>query len=77
MTDATLSHAEQQELENESRFGSSSIARYERIIKAATVMTEAEKEALAQWEKANVTGNGDFGTSDWPGWEVIVARITH
>lgn len=53
------------------------IARYERIIKAATVMTEAEKIALAEWEKEHVTGDGEFGTTDWPGWEPIISRISH
>ncbi|APC19498.1 hypothetical protein BLL42_27585 (plasmid) [Pseudomonas frederiksbergensis] len=53
------------------------IARFERIIKAATVMSKQEKVALAEWEKTNVTGSGDFGTSDWPGWEAIISRISH
>ncbi|WP_445672537.1 hypothetical protein [Pseudomonas inefficax] len=53
------------------------IARYERIIKAATVMTDQEKFSLAEWEKIHVTGNGDFGTSDWPGWETVILRISH
>ncbi|APQ11021.1 hypothetical protein BJP27_05735 [Pseudomonas oryzihabitans] len=53
------------------------IARYERIVKAATVMTEAEKIALAEWEKKHVTGDGEFGTTDWPGLEPIISRISH
>ncbi|MDU4254516.1 hypothetical protein [Pseudomonas sp.] len=53
------------------------IARYERMVKAATVMTDQEKAALAEWEKTHVTGNGDFGTSDWPGWEAVISRISH
>ncbi|CRM57307.1 hypothetical protein [Pseudomonas sp. 25 R 14] len=53
------------------------IARFERIIKAATVMSEQEKIALAEWEKTHVTGSGDFGTRDWPGWEAIISRILH
>ncbi|PPS60243.1 hypothetical protein [Pseudomonas sp. BRM28] len=53
------------------------IARFERIIKATMVMTEAEKTALAEWEKKHVTGTGEFGTSDWPGWEAVIARISH
>lgn len=53
------------------------IARYERIIQAATVMSEQEKIALAEWEKTHLTGSGDFGTSDWPGWEAIISRISH
>lgn len=53
------------------------IARYERIIKAGTVLTGAEKSALVEWEKKHVTGDGEFGTSDWPGWEPIISRISH
>lgn len=53
------------------------IARYERIIKAATVMGDAEKIELAEWEKKHVTGTGELGTSDWPGWEAVIARISH
>jgi hypothetical protein len=40
-------------------------------------MSDAEKEALAEWEKAHVTGSGDYGTSDWPGWDAIISRIPH
>lgn len=53
------------------------LARFERIIKAATVMSEQEKAALSEWEKTHVTGSGDFGTSDWPGWDAFVSRISH
>ena len=53
------------------------VARYERIIKAATVMSDAEKIALAEWEKEHVTGAGELGTSDWPGWEAVISRISH
>lgn len=53
------------------------IAWYERIVKAAMVMTDAEKEELAKWEAECVKGDGEVGTSDWPGWEAVVARISH
>jgi len=53
------------------------LARYERTITAATVMTEQEKSELTEWEKIHVTGDGRFGTSDWPGWDQIVSRISH
>ncbi|MBM5458729.1 hypothetical protein H8F21_14270 [Pseudomonas sp. P66] len=67
----------EQDRENSNRFTESAIARYERIIKAATAMTDAEKVALAEWEVEHVTGSGDHGTSDWPGWEAIINRISH
>ncbi len=37
----------------------------------ATAWLEANPEAtaaLAAWEREHVTGSGEFGTSDWPGW---------
>lgn len=53
------------------------LARYERMIKAATVMSDREKAELAEWEKMHVTGDGQFLTSDWPGWDAIINRISH
>lgn len=53
------------------------LARYERIFQAATVMSEQEMVALAEWEKTHFTSNGSFATSDWPGWEAIISRISH
>lgn len=53
------------------------LVRYERLIKAATVMTEAEKAELSEWEKKHLTGDGTYGTSNWPGWDAIVNRISH
>lgn len=53
------------------------LARYERIIKAATALTEQEKDGLTEWERTHVTGDGRFATSDWPGWEVVIERISH
>lgn len=55
----------------------SQLARYERIIKAATVMTDREKAELAEWERRHVTGAGPYATSDWPGWSAIINRISH
>lgn len=77
MSQTELSHAEKQRQENESRFSESHIAKYERIIKAATTLTPDEKLALEKWEKENVTGDGNFGTSDWPGWDAVISRISH
>ena len=53
------------------------MARYERIIKAATVMSDREKADLAEWEKAHLTSDGSVATSDWPGWDAIINRISH
>ncbi|HBO7954679.1 hypothetical protein OD776_28400 [Pseudomonas aeruginosa] len=54
-----------------------SLASYERIIKAATTMTDDEKKALAEWEEANLAGAGQLATSDWPGWNAIINRTSH
>jgi len=53
------------------------LARYERIIKAATALTEQEKADVTEWERNNVTGDGKFATSDWPGWDAVIKRISH
>jgi hypothetical protein len=53
------------------------LARYERIIKATTALTEQEKAGLMEWERNNVTGNGKFATNDWPGWDEVIKRISH
>lgn len=48
----------------------------ERILAMHPNMTEAEKLALADWEAANL-GSGDLGTTDWPGWSDVYARLSH
>jgi len=35
-------------------------------------LTQAEKDELASWEREHVTGDGQFGTSDWPGWKKYI-----
>lgn len=77
MSQVGLSHEDKQQQENELRFAESNISKYERLIKAATVMTPVEKQELERWEKENVTGNGSLGTSDWPGWADVISRISH
>jgi hypothetical protein len=68
---------DRQRQENESRFAESYVAKYERIIKAAGAMTRQEKHALELWELENITGDGNLGTSDWPGWDEVISRISH
>jgi hypothetical protein len=53
------------------------LARYERIIKAATALSEQERTDLAAWERSDVTGDGQFATSDWPGWDAVIKRVSH
>lgn len=53
------------------------LVKYERIIKAATALSEQEKADLTEWERGHVTGEGKFATSDWPGWDAVIRRISH
>lgn len=53
------------------------LARYERIISAAIVMSDSEKNELKAWEQVHLTGDNGFATSDWPGWDAIINRISH
>jgi hypothetical protein len=77
MSQLETSHEDQQRQENESRFAESYVAKCERIIKAADAMTQQEKHALELWELENITGDGNLGTSDWPGWDEVISRISH
>lgn len=49
----------------------------ERILSMYAQMTDSEKIELSAWEHANVTGDGAFATSGWPGWKVIFNRLSH
>jgi hypothetical protein len=49
----------------------------ERVLAAHAVMTADEKAAFEAWEALNVTGDGRFGTTDWPGWRGVFSRIAH
>jgi hypothetical protein len=53
------------------------LAKCERIIKAATALSEQEEADMTEWERSNVTGDGKFATSDWPGWDAVIARSSH
>ncbi|GAA0694531.1 hypothetical protein ISN75_02620 [Dyella marensis] len=44
---------------------------------ASISLTEAERAELKIWEKEHVTGDGQFATSDWPGWAVAYKRVAH
>lgn len=48
----------------------------ERMMFMHPKMTDGEKNALAEWEKINL-GPGGQGTSDWPGWKDVCARLSH
>lgn len=42
------------------------------MLGAHAAMTDAERSALAAWERQHVTGDGELATSDWPGWRSYV-----
>lgn len=48
----------------------------ERIMAMHPRMTAGEKQALVEWEKVNL-GSGGKGTTDWPGWTDVNARLSH
>lgn len=49
----------------------------ERIVTMHAQMTDDEKKALSLWERENVTGDGKYATSDWPGWRAVFDRLAH
>lgn len=48
----------------------------ERMLSMIPQMTSEEKMALDAWEKDNL-GEGGKGTTDWPGWSDVAARLSH
>lgn len=48
----------------------------ERIVRLAPKMTQEERMALAEWEAEHLDGHS-VGTTDWPGWAAVVARLSH
>lgn len=48
----------------------------EHIVSMHTKMTEEEKLALTEWESINC-GLAGKGTTDWPGWKKVSARLSH
>lgn len=48
----------------------------ERMLAIFPKMTEGEKQALEEWEKVNL-GSVEKGTTDWPGWTDVYARLSH
>lgn len=50
---------------------------FDRMLQAHALMTPAEKAALATWESRFVIGDGALGTTDWPGWPALIARLSN
>jgi hypothetical protein len=48
----------------------------ERIVAFHPLMTAEEKMELAAWENAYVTGDDRYCTSQWPGWNAVIERLS-
>jgi hypothetical protein len=53
------------------------MALFEQIVAAYSRMNSTEKQAFLSWEQLYVTGDGRFGSSDWPGWRSVLRRLSH
>lgn len=42
---------------------------------ASRHLTSEERTALTAWESVHVSGDGQHGTSDWPGWTGVFIRV--
>ncbi|WP_338923678.1 hypothetical protein V0M98_36245 (plasmid) [Pseudomonas silesiensis] len=74
MPDTQLSNAEEQRLENESRFGTGPIADDRALLSAIIMMNEDELAEFSEWKEEHVA-TGEYATIDWPGWESVINRI--
>jgi hypothetical protein len=43
---------------------------------ASRLLTPEERRALTAWEGVHVSGDGQHGTSDWPGWTEVFIRVS-
>jgi len=50
---------------------------FERLAVLNENLTADERAELIAWEKANVKGDGVTATTDWPGWQAVIARVSH
>lgn len=51
------------------------LAWFEKMVEAHKLLTEEEREELAEWDRTRVDGSGKVSTSDWPGWEKYVGKM--
>lgn len=50
---------------------------FERLMLLNENLTQVERAELLAWETANVKGDGVKSTTDWPGWQAVITRISH
>jgi hypothetical protein len=45
------------------------------MIGCYSALPKIEQDELHAWESSHVDGSGNFGTSDWPGWEKYIGKF--
>jgi len=45
------------------------------MIGCYSALPPRERERLHAWESEHLDGSGNYGTSDWPGWEKYIGRF--
>jgi HNH endonuclease len=49
-------------------------AYYGQMVAISKLLPPEEQADLERWDKAMITGDGRYGTSDWPGWAKYIGR---
>lgn len=50
------------------------LAWYEKMVESHKLLSNEEKQDLAEWDRTKVDGSGKVSTSDWPGWEKYIGK---
>lgn len=50
---------------------------FERMVFVHSLMSDVERAMLSSWEKLHLGRDDQLATSDWPGWPVVIKRISH
>lgn len=50
---------------------------FERLLAMHALMSDEERAMLRQWEQAHLGSDNQLATSDWPGWRVVIKRLSH
>lgn len=56
------------------RFRDDKMAYYAHMMFALQQMSVEQRQELEAWEAANITGDGEMATSDWPGWVPLIGE---
>jgi len=44
------------------------------MVETHKLLSDEEKQDLAEWDQTKVDGSGKVGTADWPGWEKYIGK---